>query len=313
MKAGRITEAEIDRSLERLFVARVRLGMFDPPERVPYSKIAISENDSSAHRVVARDAEREAIVLLKNEGGVLPLRRSVRRIAVLGPSAADPVALLGNYNGISSRQVTPLEGIERQFPGAEVRYALGATYTAATPALVPSTFLAPPEGKGPACSSSTSTIRTSRESPSSAGASRGLLRHGDGGPRRGRGRRHEKYSVRWTATLTPPASGEYELTVRTGMWNWTATARLFLDDKELTVGGGPSTQVTSTQASPGPRRPVRVRVALEAGRKYALRVEYRQTGAGGTIQLAWMPPADATLSEAVALARAPTSPSSSSD
>ena len=78
---------------------------------------------------------------------------------------------------------------------------------------------------------------------------------------------HEKYSVRWTATLTPPASGEYELTVRTGMWNWTATARLFLDDKELTVGGGPSTQMTSTQAAPGPRRPVRVRVALEAGRE----------------------------------------------
>ena len=66
----------------------------------------------------------------------------------VGPSADDPVALLGNYNGISSRQVTPLEGNERQFPAAEVRYALGATYTAATPALVPSTFLAPPDGKG---------------------------------------------------------------------------------------------------------------------------------------------------------------------
>jgi len=149
VKAGRITEAEIDRSLQRLFVARVRLGMLDPPEKVPYSKIAIAENDSSAHRLVARDAEREAIVLLKNEGGVLPLKGSVRRIAVLGPSAADPVALLGNYNGISSRQVSPLEGIERQFPAAEVRYALGATYTAATPSLVPSTFLAPPEGKEP--------------------------------------------------------------------------------------------------------------------------------------------------------------------
>ncbi len=112
-------------------MARFRLGMFDPAERVPYAKIPISENDSSAHRQVARDAERAAIVLLKNEGAVLPLSRSVRKIAVVGPSADDPVALLGNYNGISSKQVTPLEGIERQFPGAEVRYALGATYTAA--------------------------------------------------------------------------------------------------------------------------------------------------------------------------------------
>ena len=146
VRAGRIGEAEINRSLERLFVARFRLGMFDPPERVPYSKIPISENDSIAHRQVAREAEREAIVLLKNEDRILPLSRSVRKIAVIGPSADDPIALLGNYNGISSRQVTPLEGIERQFASAQVRYALGATYTANTQALIPSTFLKPPEG-----------------------------------------------------------------------------------------------------------------------------------------------------------------------
>jgi beta-glucosidase len=303
VKAGRITEAEIDRALTRLFVARVRLGMFDPKEQVPFSKIEISENDSSAHRVVARDAERAAIVLLKNEGGVLPLR-SVRRIAVLGPSAADPVALLGNYNGISSRQVTPLEGIVRQFTGAEVRYALGATYTAATPALVPSTFLVPPEAKEPG------VLVEYFDNPDLQGEPK--LRRSEPRPYFDMGMEdpavvaavgHERYSVRWRATLTPPASGDYEVTVRTGMWNWTATARLFLDDKELTVDGAPSTRVTSSQAAPGLRRPVRVRVALEAGRKYALRVEYRQTGAGGTIQLAWTPPAEATLSDAVALAR----------
>jgi beta-glucosidase len=304
VKAGRITEAEIDRALARLFVARVRLGMFDPTEQVPFSKIGISENDSSAHRAVARDAERAAIVLLRNEGGLLPLRGSVRRIAVLGPSAADPVALLGNYNGISSRQVTPLEGIERQFPAAEVRYALGATYTAATPALVPSTFLATPERKEPGI------LVEYFDNPDLLGEPR--LRRSEPRPYFDMGMEdpavvaavgHEKYSVRWRATLTPPASGEYEVTVRTGMWNWTATARLFLDDEELTAGGGPSTQATSTQAAPGPRRPARVRVALEAGRKYALRVEYRQKGAGGTIQLAWTPPADATLSDAMAVAK----------
>src|SRR5690606_35424368 len=73
---------------------------------------------------------------------------SIREIAVVGPSADDPIALLGNYHGISSKQVTPLEGIERQFPAARVRYALGATYTASTPALVPSQFLAPASGAG---------------------------------------------------------------------------------------------------------------------------------------------------------------------
>ena len=93
VKAGRIAEVEIDRAVARLFVARVRLGMFDPKEQVPFSKIEISENDSAAHRQTALDAERKAIVLLKNEGRVLPLRPSVKTIAVVGPSAADPVAL----------------------------------------------------------------------------------------------------------------------------------------------------------------------------------------------------------------------------
>ena len=113
----------------------------------------------------------------------------------------------------------------------------------------------------------------------------------------------EKYSLRWTAVLAPPATGEYDLTARTGMWNRTATARLFLDEKELDFGTGPTTQQTSTQPPPGPRRPPHLRVQLEGGRKYALRVEYRQPGTGGTVQLGWIPPAGAALAEAVTLAK----------
>jgi beta-glucosidase len=304
VKAGRITEAEIDRSLERLFVARIRLGMFDPGDRVPYSKISISENDSPAHRQAARDAERSAIVLLKNEGGILPLSGSVGKIAVIGPSADDPVALLGNYNGISSKQVTPLEGLERQLPAAQVRYALGATYTASTHALVPQGFLTPAEGDG------RGVLVEYFDNPDLQGAPK--LRRREPRPYFDMGMEdpavvgsvgHENYSLRWTATLTPPATGEYDLTVRTGRWNRSAKARLFLDDKELTFGAGPSTQLTSTQAASGFRRPVQARVRLEGGRRYALRVEYRQPGAGGTAQLGWIPPAGAALAEAEALVR----------
>ncbi len=304
VKAGRISEAEIDRAVARLFVARFRLGMFDPPARVPYAGTPISENDSAAHRQREREAARQAVVLLKNQEGVLPFRASVRRIAVIGPSADDPVALLGNYNGISSRQVTPLEGIERQFPNAVVRHALGAPYTGATPALVPAAFLAPPEGSG-----------------------RGLLAEyfdnedlqGEPALRRREARAYfdmekepadvlaavgrDKYSVRWTGTLTPPSAGEYQMIVRTNRWNRTGKARLFLDGQELDFGGGPRTQMTSTQAAPAIRRPTPARVQLEAGRTYALRVEFRQSGAGGSIQLAWIPPAAAARAEAEALAK----------
>jgi beta-glucosidase len=305
VKAGRISEAELDRSLQRLFVARFRLGMFDPPERVPYSKIPLSENDSSAHRQVALEAERKAIVLLKNAAGLLPLSSSVRKIAVVGPSADDPIALLGNYNGISSRQVTPLEGLERQFAGAQIRYALGAAYTASTPALVPAGFLTPAEGGGRGLSAEYFDNANLEGKPK--------LRRAEVRPYLDLGMEdaavvaavgHEKFSVRWTGTLTPPATGEYELTVRTGMWNWTASARLFLDDKEIALGGGgPSTQMTSTQATPAPRRGGSARVLLERGRKHRLRVEYRQPGSRGTVQLRWLPPADAALAEAEALVK----------
>jgi len=303
VKAGHIAEAEIDRSLERLMVARFRLGMFDPKERVPYSRIPISENDSSAHRLVARDAEREAIVLLKNEGGVLPLGASVRKIAVLGPSADDPVALLGNYHGVSSKQVTPLEGLERQLSTAQVRYALGATYTPSTAALVPSTFLTAPDGGRGVLAEYFANPDLQGEPKLRRTEPRPYFDLAMEDPALAAAIGHEKYSLRWTATLTPPATGEYEVTARTGMWNWTAKARLFLDGQEITVGSGPSTQVTSTQPAPGPRRPTPVRLKLEGGRRYAVRVEYRQPGFGGTLQLGWLPPADAALAEAEALVK----------
>lgn len=301
VNSGRITEAEIDRSLERLFVARFRLGMFDPPERVPYSKISIAENDSDSHREVAREAERKAIVLLKNEGGVLPLGRSVRRIAVIGPSADDPVALLGNYNGISSRQVTPLEGIVRQFPGVQVKHALGATYTASTHALIPSTFLTSPGG-------SDGVLAEYFDNPDLRGEprlrrveARAYMDMGMEDPAVVAAIGREKYSIRWTGTLTPTATGEYAMTVRTGVWDRTANARLFLDEEELFFGRGPSIQMTSTQAASGPRMSGSGRVRLEGGRKYTMRLEYRQPGSGGTAQLGWIPPAAATLDEAVTL------------
>ena len=119
VKAGRISEAEIDRAL-RAAVRRARA----PGHVRPAGAGAVLADPDLGERLGRapgagpRGAARKAIVLLKNEGGLLPLAASVRAIAVLGPSADDPVALLGNYNGISSKQVTPLEGIERQFPGA---------------------------------------------------------------------------------------------------------------------------------------------------------------------------------------------------
>ena len=127
---GLITQAEIDRSVIRLFTARFRLGMFDPPERVPYAAIPYSAVDSQANRNLALRAAEESIVLLKNANGILPLSPAIKKIAVVGPAADWPDMQLGNYYGTPSHIVTPLAGIRQRFGAtAEVRYAIGGMYT----------------------------------------------------------------------------------------------------------------------------------------------------------------------------------------
>jgi beta-glucosidase len=306
VKAGKISEAEITRSAERLFVARIRLGMFDPQERVPYAKIPYSENDSAAHRQLARQAEREAIVLLKNQGGVLPLKSSMAKIAVIGPSGDDPVGLLGNYNGISSKQVTPLAGIQQQFAKAKVQYALGATYTATTPSLVSSGVLKTPEGDGqgllaeyfdnpdfqgqPKLRRKEARVYfdANMEEPAIVGAING-----------------DKYSIRWTGSLTAPADGDYVLFARTGMWNRAGRVRLLIDDKEANPSGpaGARPAGLGPGQGQGPRRGGPPPMKLEGGHKYAVRVEYTQNGPGGGAEFDWIPPAPVMLAEAEKLAK----------
>jgi len=322
VKAAHITEAELDRSLVRLFEARFRLGMFDPPERVPFSKIPFSENDSKEHRALALEAAQKSIVLLKNEGGILPLKNSASKIAVVGPSADDPVGLLGNYNGMSSKQVTPLEGISQQFSNANVRYALGATYTATNHALVSSSVLTTPGG------SSKGIQAEYFDNPDFQGEpklrrteSRVNFDINTGDPAVTAAIGQGKYSVRWSGTLTPPATGEYILTARTSIWNRDGKVRLFLDDKELELGRPPVRPQTppanqAPTAAPGARsgaasnagvfpgqgggmfRNPQTQMQLEGGHKYAVKVEFSQNGAGGSAEFSWIPPSDVLLAEA---------------
>ncbi len=304
VKAGTITEAEITRATERLFVARFRLGMFDPPERVPYARIPYSENDSAEHRQLARSAEREAIVLLKNQDGFLPLKSSVRKVAVIGPPADDPIGLLGNYNGISSRQVTPLEGVTRQFSSAKVESALGATYTATTQSLVSSNVLTPPDGNGQGLLAEyfnnfdfQGQPKLRRKEP------RVYFDAAIEEPAVVAVTNADKYSIRWTGTLSPTATGDYVLAARTGIWNREGKIRLFLDDKEVNPGGPAGARPAGLGPGQGMRRGVPPPMKLEGGRKYAVRVEYQQKGGGGGVELNWIPPAPILLAEAENLAK----------
>lgn len=124
---GYITENEIDISLKRLFTARFKLGMFDPPELVKYTQIPIEVNDSEDHRKLSIKAAQESIVLLKNENNILPLKKDYNRILVVGPTADSYEMLLGNYHGIPSKYVTPLQGIKNKVSqNTQVIYEVGS-------------------------------------------------------------------------------------------------------------------------------------------------------------------------------------------
>jgi beta-glucosidase len=110
---GFVTEAEIDRSVKRLFTARFRLGMFDPPETVPYAQMPMSVVDSPEHRELALEVAQQSLVLLKNQDNLLPLDKSkIRTIAVIGPNADNTLVLEGNYMGTPSAPVSVLAGIK---------------------------------------------------------------------------------------------------------------------------------------------------------------------------------------------------------
>ncbi len=300
VKAGKISEADIDRSAIRLFTARFRLGMFDPPARVPYSKLGDSEIDSPQHRELAREAERKAIVLLKNENQTLPLKSSIKKIAVVGPSGDDPVGLLGNYNGISSKQVTPIEGIEQRFKGnADVQFRLGATYTDVTASQLTTRDLTPPDGKGHGLLAEYFDNPDMQGKPKLARVEpRVFLQYNMGDPQITSAIPDHDISVRWSGTLKAPYTGEYVISVLSFSFRSPeSSTQVFLDDKPL--------EFPARERQPGMRfHPPEVKIQLQAGQDYALRVEYKQPGTGsGTTQVLWIPPAEPMLADAVNLVK----------
>ena len=130
VQQGLVTEKDIDQALYYTLWTRFRLGLFDPADKVPYSKYTIKDNDTPEHRQVALELARQSMVLLKNDG-ILPLDRSkYKRIAVIGPNGDSKSMLMGNYHGTASRPISILSGIKQLAgPNIEVTFALGTPIT----------------------------------------------------------------------------------------------------------------------------------------------------------------------------------------
>ncbi|MBQ6208530.1 MAG: glycoside hydrolase family 3 C-terminal domain-containing protein [Prevotella sp.] len=127
VKAGEVTEGEIDKSLKRLLVARFELGDFDPDEMVAWTKVSPNVIACPAHKQLALDMARKSIVLLQNRDGILPLKKS-QKVVVMGPNANDSVMMWGNYSGYPTQTTTILKGI-RDKMGYDVKYVPGCGFT----------------------------------------------------------------------------------------------------------------------------------------------------------------------------------------
>ncbi|HEX9692115.1 MAG TPA: glycoside hydrolase family 3 C-terminal domain-containing protein [Gemmatimonadales bacterium] len=274
---GLITEPQIDVALARLLRVRFRLGMFDPPERVPYAAIPYGVNDSRAHRELALEATRKSIVLLKNDG-VLPLGKDLGTVAVIGPNATDVDVLLGNYNGVPSDPITPLEGIRRAVsPDTRVLFARGSDVVEDMPSfeVIPSTALVP-AGPEAAERGLTATYFGNHRFEGEPVATRVDpvvdFAWWDEAPVAGMPR--DSFSVRWSGTLVPPTSGRYALGVRIF-----GGARLFLDDSLFVEYSDRHVIMTQWEY-----------VNLRAGVPRDIRVEYFDRRADAIIQLVWAKP-----------------------
>jgi beta-glucosidase len=274
---GLISEATIDQAVTRLFTARFRLGMFDPPEMVSYARIPYSVVDSPAHRALALEAGRKSVVLVKNDG-LLPLDKGIRSIAVIGPNADDLEVLLGNYNATPSQAVTVLEGIRRKLgPTGRIYYARGCPLADGWPTLspIPAAYLRPPE----ADAGTSGLLGTYYDNPLFVGRpvmervdrevdfvwkkERPLAGHGTA-----------PFAVRWTGALVPPKSGTYRLGVK-GCSHFS----LFLDGALITDGHNPHHPMTLARD-----------VNLEAGRLYHLRLDFASESHDAHAQLLWAVP-----------------------
>jgi beta-glucosidase len=288
-KQGLLKESEIDTALVRLFTARMKLGMFDPPEMVPYSKIDEKELESSEHRALARTLANESMVLLKNDG-TLPLKQGAIKIAVVGPLADQTKYLLGNYNGSPSHTVSVLEGLKAEFPEAQITFVPGTQFLRTDGDRVPESVLTTAEGKP----GLTATFSTGGGFPATGTvlATRQVstvdLKTEDI-PQEAAGK--FPLTVTWDGFLTATETAEYSI----GVLAKGNSAMIMIDGKPLAME---YLDPEHAQAKAGHLR-------LEQGKKVALKVRYELNEKGLVeAQLSWAKFDPKPSPEAIAAAKA---------
>lgn len=283
---GLVKEEEINTSVRRVILARMKLGMFD--KDVPFSKIPYSVVDSKEHKALALDAARKSIVLLKNEKGVLPLSKNLKKVAVIGPNSDDLEILLANYNGYPTNPVTPLRGIKEKLPNAEIVFAQGCELAKGLPYFetLPGELLY-----------TDNTLKTH-----GLKAQYFSNKEFSGKPKHERvdenlnfewktvspfkDLKYDNFSVRWEGVFVPEVSGEYAI----GGEGYTSFNLLINNDT-----------IAKWKSVHHPHKEYSV-MNLVAGQKYNVKVEYSNSNEYALMKLLWSKPKKDLAKEALEIA-----------
>ena len=287
VQQGYLPEGTLDTALIRLFTARIKLGMFDPPAMVPYASIDEKELDSTEHRQHARKLAEESMVLLKNDG-LLPFKPGVHKIVVVGPLAEQTQPLIGNYAGHPTHIVSVLDGLRAEFPGVTINYVAGTQFLHTDGTPVPNDLLTTPDGK-PGLHAEYNEGRQGfddvpkkleERTEQNIKLSKSTL------PKQVEGRK--RFGVEWKGSLTPPETGDYLLGVRSSGF-----VRVTVDGKQVASSYGGGHELV----------PVMGRVNLQKGHKVVLDVSSGTQDGNANAELIWSKYDPAVTPDAVAAAR----------
>ncbi len=280
LKNGFITEAQIDKSLIRLFTARMSLGQFDPRAHV-FPKITALDNDTDAHRQLARTMAEKSLVLLKNDTNFLPLKSAIKTIAVVGPNADSVEALVGNYNGSPSQPVTALKGLRARFGEVNIHYEKGTGLLDPIQTPVPDEILCTDaKCRKSGLNGEYFSDKNFDKKP--------VLKRVDTNANVRWSNEVASGAVRWSGYLKAPETGTYSLRyLADGGYRIWINNQLILDawnvDWRPVIASGA--------------------VDLQAGKIYRLKIEAFQRGEQGNEQLVWSLPSNTSVESAISTAK----------
>lgn len=286
VRKGMVSEAVIDSAVSRILVSRFKLGLMDPEDLVPFTKIPMSVVDGPVHRELARQASRESIVLLRNEKNFLPLNKdNIKSVAIIGPGAK--VCQLGGYSGGCSKVVSPFDGLVNKLGADKVKFVQGTDMKIKLQ-LISSKYLIPADGKPGEhglkgeyfkqldCVGEPVLVRVDS-----------LLNFnfGKGSPIPEMPK--DYFSIRWTGKLIAPVSGDYYIG-----GEFDDAIRLYIDGKKII--DRTNNRNTSSDA---------VKIEIEKGKQYDLKIEYNEQWYVSIMKLGGAAPVPDKFKEAIEVAK----------